>query len=374
MEYILDWEDVNKMKFKIPKNELLSAIQTVQNVVSSKMTLPILSNILIDARKSKLKMNATDLDIGISCELPVEISEEGAITIPAKRFSDIVKEMPAGDISVHAKKNNQIDIEGEGCRFKLIGLPHEEFPKFPEFKDKEVIRISQKLLKNMLGLTAFAVSHEESRYVLNGVFMEVSGDIIRLVATDGRRLAKIEKKLDVPVKKDITVIIPIKAVQEIARNLKDEGDVSLMVGMNQVLFDIGGVLIATRTIEGEFPNYNQVIPNPIKNRISMNTQEFLASIRRANLLATPDFQAVKFEVFSDKMVVSKTTPDVGESREEIPVEYGGPEMIVGFNPHFLIDFLKNIEEERIEMELLGPDKPAVMRLGDYLYLALPMRI
>ena len=170
MEYILDWEDVNKMKFKIPKNELLSAIQTVQNVVSSKMTLPILSNILIDARKSKLKMNATDLDIGISCELPVEISEEGAITIPAKRFSDIVKEMPAGDISVHAKKNNQIDIEGEGCRFKLIGLPHEEFPKFPEFKDKEVIRISQKLLKNMLGLTAFAVSHEESRYVLNGVF------------------------------------------------------------------------------------------------------------------------------------------------------------------------------------------------------------
>jgi DNA polymerase-3 subunit beta len=196
------------------------------------MTLPILSNILIDAHKSKLKMNATDLDIGISCELPVEISEEGAITIPAKRFSDIVKEMPVGDISIHAKKNNQIDIEGEGCRFKLIGLPQEEFPKFPEFKDKEVIRIGQKLLKNMLGLTAFAVSHEESRYVLNGVFMEVSGDIIRLVATDGRRLAKIEKKMDVPVKKDTTVIIPIKAVQEIARNLKDEGDVSFIVGMN----------------------------------------------------------------------------------------------------------------------------------------------
>lgn len=362
------------MKFKIAKNELLSAIQTVQNVVSSKMTLPILSNILIDAHKSKLKMNATDLDIGISCELPVEISEEGAITIPAKRFSDIIKEMPIGDISVHAKKNNQIDIEGEGCRFKLIGLPQEEFPKFPEFKDKEVIRINQKLLKNMFGLTAFAVSHEESRYVLNGVFMEVSGDIIRLVATDGRRLAKIEKKLDVPVKKDITVIIPIKAVQEVVRNLKDEGDVSFIVGMNQVLFDIGGVLIATRTIEGEFPNYNQVIPKPIKTRISMNTQEFLSSIRRANLLATPDFQAVKFEVFADKMVVSKTTPDVGESREEIPVEYGGPEMIVGFNPHFLIDFLKNIEQDRIEMELLGPDKPAVMRLDDYLYLALPMRI
>ena len=362
------------MKLKVPKAELQTAIQTVQNVVSSKTTLPILSNILLDARKSKLRLNATDLDIGISCELPVEIGEEGAITIPAKRFSDIIKEMPDGDISIHAKKNNQIDIEGEGCRFKLNGLPQEEFPKFPEFKDKEVIRIKQGLLKNMLGMTAFAVSHEESRYVLNGVLMEISGSTIRLVATDGRRLAKIEKNLEGHVKKEIAVIIPTKAVQEIARNLHEEGEVSFLVGMNQVLFDIDGVLIATRVIEGEFPNYNQVIPKPVKSRIKMNTGELLASIRRANLLATPDFQAVKFEVFSDKMVVSKTTPDIGESREEISVEYGGPEMIVGFNPHFLIDFLKNVSEENIEMELLGADKPAVMRLGDYLYLALPMRI
>jgi DNA polymerase-3 subunit beta len=362
------------MKLKVPKDNLLSAIQKVQNVVSSKTTLPILSNILISLKKDKLKLNATDLDIGISCEIPVETIEEGAITIPAKRFSDIVKELPPGEISINAKKNNQIDIECATCRFKLNGLPQEEFPKFPEFKDKEIIQIGQEVLKNMLGLTAFAVSHEESRYILNGVLLEIEGDIVRMVATDGRRLAKIEKKMETPVKKEVNVIIPIKAVQEIVRNLKDEGNVSIIVGMNQVLFDIEGVLIATRVIEGEFPNYNQVIPKPTKNRITMNTQEFLSSIRRANLLATADFQAVKFEIFSDKLVVSKNTPDVGESREEISVEYGGPEMIVGFNPHFLIDFLKNIEEERIDMELLGSDKPAVMRLGDYLYLALPMRI
>jgi DNA polymerase-3 subunit beta len=367
-------EVVNKMKFKVPKETLLSVIQKVQNIVSTKATLPILSNMLMDVKKGKLRLNAPDLDIGISCEIPVETIEEGAITIPAKRFSDIIKEMPSGDILIHAKKNNHIDIEGDGCRFKVNGLPHEEFPKFPEFKDKEVTRVSQELLKNMLNLTSFAVSHEESRYVLNGVLLEISGDIIRMVATDGRRLAKIEKRIDTPVKKDVTVIIPIKAVQEISRNLHDEGDVSIVVGVNQVLFDINGVLIATRIIEGEFPNYNQVIPKPAKNRVKMNTQELLSSIRRANLLATPDFQAVKFEVFSDKMVVSKTTPDVGESREEISVEYGGSEMIVGFNPVFLIDFLKNVEQEQIDMELLGADKPAVMRLGDYLYLALPMRI
>jgi len=362
------------MKFKVPKETLLSAIQKVQNIVSGKATLPILSNILMDVRKSKLKLNATDLDIGISCEIPVETVEEGAITIPAKRFSDIIKEMPSGDILIHAKKNNQIDIEGEGCRFKVNGLPNEEFPKFPEFKDKEVIRVGQGLLKNMLNLTSFAVSHEESRYVLNGVLLEISEDTIRMVATDGRRLAKIEKKIDTPVKKDIAVIIPTKAIHEISRNLQEDGEVSIIAGANQVLFDIDGVLIATRIIEGEFPNYNQVIPDPAKNRIKMNTQELLASIRRANLLATPDFQAIKFEVFSNKMVVSKTTPDIGESREEISVEYDGSEMVVGFNPTFLIEFLKNVEQEQIDMELLGADKPAVMRLGDYLYLALPMRI
>ena len=362
------------MKIKTSKENLLMGIQTVQNIVSTKATLPILSNILLETKKDKLKLNATDLDIGISCEIPVEILVEGGITIPAKRFYDIVREMPAGDIVVFAKKNNQIDIEGVNCRFKLTGLPSEEFPKFPEFKDKEVIQIEQKAFKDMLRLTSFAVSNEESRYVLNGILLEIAETVIRVVATDGRRLAKIEQKMPSSLKKDIAVIIPIKAVQEIMRNLKEEGMVSFVVGTNQILFDIDGILIATRIIEGAFPNYQQVIPKPCQNRIKISTQELLSSIRRANLLATPDFQAVKFEIFGDKVVVSKSTPDVGESREEIVVEYGGAEMIVGFNPHFFIDFLKNIEEQFIHIELSGSDKPAVMRLGDYLYLALPMRI
>ncbi len=362
------------MIFKTSQENLLTGIQTVQNIVSSKATLPILSNILLEAKGAKLKLNTTDLDIGISCEIPVDIIEEGAITIPAKRFGDIVRELPPGDITLSVKKNNQVDIEGRQCRFKLGGLPKDEFPKFPEFKDKEAIQIDQATLKEMLRLTSFAVSHEESRYVLNGILIEISDNILRIVATDGRRLAKIEKKLPAVIKKEITVIIPIKAVQEISRNLKDEGTISLIIGANQVLFDVNGVLIVTRMIEGEFPNYNQVIPKPAKNRIKMSTQDVLSSIRRANLLSTPDFQAVKFEIFPNKLVISKSTPDIGESREVIPVEYDGEEMMVGFNPQLLIDFLKNINDEQIYMEILGTDKPAVMRLQDYLYLALPMRI
>lgn len=362
------------MKIKTSKENLLQGIQTVQNIVSGKATLPILSNILIETKTDAIKLNATDLDIGISCEISVNIHEEGAITIPAKKLSDIIRELPSGDVTITTKKNNQIDIEGENCRFKLIGLPKEEFPKFPEFKEVEIISIDQGVLKEMFRLTSFAVSHEESRYVLNGILLEITDQVLRVVATDGRRLAKIESKLAVNTKKDINVIIPIKAVHEIIRNLKDEGQLSFLTSTNQVLFDLNGTLIATRIIEGEFPNYQQVIPEPITPKIKISTQNLLSAIKRANLLTTPDFQAIKFEVFKDKIIVSKTTPDVGESREEIPVEYGGNELIVGFNPQFLIDVLKSVNSETIELELYGSDKPGVMRLDNYLYLALPMRI
>ena len=290
---------MNKMKLKMKRDDLLIGIQTVQNVVSSKATLPILSNVLLEISNNILKLNATDLDIGISCAIPVESIEEGAITIPAKRFSDIIKELPVGDVNIYAKKNNQIDIEGKNCRFKLNGLPKEEFPKFPEFKDNEMIRIQQADLKEMFKLTSFAASHEESRYVLNGVLIELSDDLIRIVATDGRRLAKIEKKLNSSIKKEVSVIIPIKAVQEINRNLKEEGEVSFIIGTNQILFDIDGVLIATRVIEGEFPNYNQVIPKPIKTKVNVNTKDFLYTILQ--LLCQANYLYLLYKILSYKI-------------------------------------------------------------------------
>jgi len=362
------------MQVNLSKDELFNGIQIVHNIVSSKATLPILANMLLETKKDTLRLYTTDLDIGISCEIPVNIIEDGAITVPAKRFLEVIRELPSGNITIHARKNNQIDIEGQNCRIKLLGLPKEEFPKFPEFKDKEIIRIKQADLKEMLRLTSFAVSHEESRYVLNGVLMEVQKDILRLVATDGRRLAKIEKPLIQNVIKDISVILPLKAVHEINRNLKEEGEMFFVEGTNQMLFDINGIMIATRIIEGDFPNYVQVIPKTTAPKITLNTQEFLAAIRRANLLATPDFQAIKFEIFQDKLIVSKTTPDVGESREELKIVYGGPEMMIGLNPQYMIDMLKSINDLSVDIEFLGPDKPCVIRKENYLYLALPMRL
>lgn len=362
------------MKFKAEKNVLMVGIQTVQNVISTKSALPILSNILLESQQDGLRLTATDLDIGISCVIPVDIQEAGAITVPAKRFSDIIKELPADSVSVSTKKNNLIVIETELCQFKIMGLAREEFPKLPELKDKEVIKLEQSSLKQMLGLTSFAVSFDETRYILNGILFKINKNNLTLVATDGKRLAIMEKKLKQDTDKEISFIIPIKTIHELNRNLKDDGELSLILGTNQVLFDLGGVMVISRLIEGEFPDYKQVIPIQSNNKMKVGRSQFLLAVKRAALLSTPDYQAVKLEVFKNKLVISKSTPDIGESREELTVEYQGKELMIGFNPVYLADVLKNLSVDDIELELTDSEKPGVIRNNGYVYIVLPMRL
>ncbi|MDD4893850.1 MAG: DNA polymerase III subunit beta [Candidatus Omnitrophica bacterium] len=362
------------MKLEVEKNTLLNGIQKVQNVISSKSTLPILSNILIDAQQSKLKLTATDLDIGISCAVPVDIQEPGIITIPAKRFGDIIKELPDDSVSINTKKNNLVIIETKSCQFKIMGLPCEDFPKLPEFKEGGVIKIEQPVLKEMLTLTSFAVSLDETRYILNGILFKINQNKLTLVATDGKRLAIIERKLKQDTEKDLQLIVPLKTIQELNRNLQDEGELSMLLGNNQALFDLGAAVIISRLIEGEFPDYQQVIPPAAENKVNVNRENFLLAVKRAALLSTPDYQAVKLEVFKNKLVVSKSTPDVGESREEISMEYQGKEIAIGFNPNYLIDVLKNLKEDKVAFELTDTEKPGVLRIDGYVYIVLPMRL
>jgi len=362
------------MKFKVEKNSLVMAIQTVQNIITAKSALPILSNILIETQQGGVRLTATDLDIGITCVIPVDIQEQGAITIPAKRFSDIVKEFPVDVVSVTTKKNNLVVIDSELCQFKIMGLAKEEFPKLPEFKDKKVVRVEQLTLKEMLVLTSFAVSFDETRYILNGILFKINKGILTLVSTDGKRLAVAERKLNVDLDIDLSIIVPIKTIHELNRNLKEEGELSLVVGSNQALFDLGSVVIISRLIEGEFPDYKQVVPAVSENKMNIGRNLFLLAVKRAALLATPDYQAVKLEVFKNKLVISKSTPDVGEFHEELAAEYQGREMIIGFNPVYLMDILKNLNDEFINLELTDGEKPGVIRISGYVYIVLPMRI
>ncbi|MFA5156494.1 MAG: DNA polymerase III subunit beta [Candidatus Omnitrophota bacterium] len=362
------------MKFKVQKDVLLNGIQTVQNVVTPKAALPILANILIEGQGNDIRLTATDLDVGISCVIPVNTQEAGAITLPAKRFGDIIKELPESDVTLGVKKNNLVVIETDTCQFKMMGLPKEEFPKLPEFKDKEAIKIGQPVLQEMLKLTSFAVSFDETRYILNGILFHIGKGSLTLVATDGKRLAVVERKLEQGDEKEISIIVPVKAIHELNRNLKPEGELSLVLGNNQAMFDLGTVVVISRLIEGEFPDYRQVIPPVSENKMRIGRDQFLLAAKRAALLSTPDYQAVKLELFKNKMVVSKSTPDVGESREEVPVEYQGKEIAIGFNPVYLTDVLKNLQDERVELEVTDSEKPGVIRINGYIYIVLPMRL
>jgi DNA polymerase-3 subunit beta len=363
------------MKFDTTKDVLMKGIQDVQSAINPKTTLPILSNILLETGKDNLSLTATDLDIGITSNIQVKPGTEGAITIPAKKFFDIIKELPDGAVSISVKKNNLVHIECPSCVFKIMGLPKDEFPQLPDFKNKDSIVMQRSKLKKMIGMTSFAISRDETRYVLNGVLFVIKSSYIRMVATDGRRLAMVEEKTQAPKTQERKIIIPAKTIAELSKLLGDEGEVKMCFGNNQVLFDIGSTKVVSRLIEGEFPNYEQVIPKEVKDKIGISRASFLAATKRASLFTNPDSLAVKIELSKDKMVLSKSAPYIGEAREEITVDYKGKELAIGFNPDYLIDVLKNISDEMVNFEIADAEKPGVIRIGsEYVYVVLPMQL
>ena len=362
------------MKLKILKNDLVENIQYVQNVISSRVSLPILSNVLIEAEANKIKLTSTNLDIGICSVFSSDVEEEGAITVPAKRFSDIIRELPDEDILISTLKNNSMAIKCGKCFFKILGLPKEDFPKLPEFENKPTIVMEQAILKTMLNMTHFSMSYDETRYVLNGALFLFKSDYFVIVTTDGKRLSLVKKKISKELP-DISMIVPAKTIYELNRILGDDGEVKITFGGNQVRFELKNITIISRLIEGEFPNYSQVIPGEAKEKILVNREAFLLGVKRAALLTTQDSQSVKLDILKNKIIVSKTNPNIGEAKEEIDVVYKGHDITVGFNPGYLIDVLKVVPKDELEIEVAGSDKPAVIRIEDwYVYLVLPMQL
>ena len=364
------------MQFKTEKNEFLKTIQTVQNAISTKSTLPILTNILIETQKNTLKMTATDLDIGISSQMPITQETEGAITLPAKKLMDVIKELPDNaKITVTTKKNNTTTIECGKITFRIVGLPKDEFPNPPDFQNKDTVTMGQGFLKQMITLTLFAVSHDETRYILNGILFIIKQKTIRLVATDGRRLAVVEKELPKQTLVEKKIIIPTKTVQELSRLLNDEGDVIIAFDENQIMFNLGDTTVISRLIEGEFPNYEQVIPQEAKDKITIDKTALLAATKRASIFTNPDSLVVRMDVSKNKMLISKNTPYMGEVKEEMDVSYKGKNISIGFNPHYIMEVLKNIDTQEVGLEITDGEKPGVIRLGnEYTYVVLPMQI
>lgn len=364
------------MKFTCDKELFLKTLSIVNGAVSSRATLPILSNILIESiSESELQILGTDLEIAIVCKMTACVLEVGSVTLPAKKLCDIVREMSQGELEFAVAKNNTITIKNERSHFKIIGLPKDDFPKLPQPELDNSLVIEQKLFKECLNLTTFAVSHDETRFVLNGVLCHIKDGKLKLVATDGRRLAFAQKNISTPNTFSFEAIIPAKAIQELHKILGEQGEMKLIPLKNQVLFYFGEVWVISRLIEGHFPNYEQVIPKQEKTISTVDRERLLAAVKRASLLTSPESQSVKLDILRNKVLITSRCPNLGEAREEVEANTEGDDLVIGFNPNYLIDVLKNLDVEKISLGLTNSDKPGLVKgKEDYLCVIMPMQL
>ncbi|MBI4387810.1 MAG: DNA polymerase III subunit beta [Candidatus Omnitrophica bacterium] len=363
------------MEIQAQKTELVNALSLIIGGVSAKTTLPILSNILIETTGAdSLEFTATDLEISLSTKATAKVIKEGAITVPARKFYEIVRELEGGEVLITVAKNNAVNIRTEKTHCRIVGLRKEDFPKRPTINAEESIELEQKTLKDCLALTSFAISHDETRYVLNGVLIVVDQSKIKFAATDGRRLAYIEKELEVNTQKHIEIIIPTKTVAELNKILS-VGKLKITTSQNQVAFQTDRTLLISRLIEGRFPNYEQVIPKEEKTTTIVNKQSFLAAVKRAALFTSQEAQAVKFDFVKDKILISAHSPNLGEVKEEVEAKVTGDDLSIGFNPSYLMDALKSLGDESISFSLSKSDKPGLLKAeGNYLYVIMPMQV
>jgi DNA polymerase III subunit beta len=363
------------MKFSVAKEKLLEGLQQVQNVVSTRTTLPILSNVLLQAHGDEIHLTTTDLDVGVrgSCEADVE--KEGATTLPARRLFNIVRELPSSEIQIDVNGKNAASIRSGQSFFKILGLPEEEFPPLPKFEDAKVVTIRQKDLRDGLRKTSYAISTDETRYVLNGVLFSFKDNKLTLVATDGRRLAMVEIELEFPRSHEAEFIVPTKAVTELQRLLADDGEIKVSMGSGQIAFDLNKTLLVSKLIEGNYPNYRQVIPSEAKERIKLERETFLNSLRRVSLLASDKSHSVKLSFSKNNIDITATTPEVGEAKESLAVAYKGRDFSIAFNPEFLMAPLRALTEDEVFLDLIDEMSPGVLKIQTpFLYVLMPMRI
>jgi DNA polymerase-3 subunit beta len=368
------------MNLTITKEQIIAGLQAVQNVVSTRTTLPILSNVLLRAEKDHVEFTATDLDVTIACSVEAKVKKPGTTTVPVKKLFGITRELNGGEIDIEVDDKNVTSIRCGSSFYKIHGLGADEFPPLPKFKDDKKVSLPQETVKAMMRKTSFAVSSDESRYVLNGIFISLKDHKMTLVATDGRRLALVDEEVDISEKSSGEFIVPAKAVNELNRLLQDKGDVEIKFGENQASFalkdDKGfSVLLITKLIEGNYPNYRQVIPSETKERIPLVREEFLQALRRAEIMTSEKANSVKLAFGRNNLTITANSPEVGEARETIAINYKGKEFAIAFNPRYLIDPLTALAEDEVFMELIDELSPGVVKInGPFLYVVMPMRL
>jgi DNA polymerase-3 subunit beta len=368
------------MNLTISKEQIINGLQAVQNVVSTRTTLPILSNVLLRAEGDRLELTATDLDVTVSCSVEASVKKPGAATVPVKKLFGIIRELNNPEIELEVDDKNTCSVRSGASFYKINGLSADEFPPLPKFKEEKKVVLPQEKVKGMLKKTSFAISTDESRYVLNGIFISLKEHKMTMVATDGRRLALVDEEVDVTEKSQGEFIVPAKAVNELNRLLQDKGEVEMRYSDNQASFTLkdekgSSILIISKLIEGNYPNYRQVIPAEPKERVALAREEFLHALRRAEIMTSEKSNSVKLSFSKNNLAITANSPEVGEARESLAINYKGKEMAIAFNPKYMIDPLNALANDEIFLELIDELSPGVVKInGPFLYVVMPMRL
>jgi len=373
------------MKFKINRDHFANGLAQVLNVVGSKATMPILSNVLIEAEKDQISLTTTNLDLGIRCQIKAEVKETGSVTLPVKRLAGIVRELPNIDVTVDASPNHQVKLTSGGSNFRIMGMGKDEFPPLPEFGDEKSFNLEQGELTNMLKSVAYAQSSDETRYILNGVYFNFKDGKLTLVATDGRRLAHISKEMEVPSESAGAIILPAKTVGELLRLLDKGEKVKINFTERRAAFQIAtdkdnsglidSIYLYSKVVEGNYPNYQQVIPKETHQRIKLERELFLQCVHRAALVCSEKANSVKIKLTSNLLEITAQSPDFGEAHESMAIGYSGPELQVAFNPQFIMDPLRALTKDEVFFELKDEISPGVFKtLESFICVIMPVRL
>lgn len=364
------------MEFHVDRDPFLKGLQMVQNIIEPRHTIPILANVLIEAHTSTVSATAVDLEVGARVSVPARVVSDGAITLSARKLLEIVKELPASTLSVKAQENSWVALRCAGVAYKLAGLPASDFPGVDEGSPSEWGQLSANSLREMLEQTSFAISYDETRRALNGIFFSLQPKEIRLVATDGHRLALSRRDLS-GWSGNITGIVPRKAVHEMARVLSGEEAVHFALEENRFVMKTSNFLLTARLIEGQFPNYEQVLPKGHPKQLVVSREALSAALRRVSILSEERTKPVKLLLSPGALKVAAYNPELGEAEETIGVEYSGEEIMIGFNSRYVLDALSPLGADQVVLELKDGLSPGILKsLGEEgnLCVIMPMRV
>jgi DNA polymerase-3 subunit beta len=363
------------MKFVAQKTDLADALQKAHSVVASKSTLSILANVLIETAEDAVVFTTTNLQVGIRCQAPANVLEAGASTVPARTLFGIVRELPPAEVAIEVDQENVASVSCGTSFFKILGISKDEFPRVADFDGEPLFSVPQLVLKKMLHRTSFAVSREDPRHFLTGMHFSIQRGRLSIVGTDGRRLSKISNDINVAEDYTASLIVPIKAIEELEKMLGVEGDVLVSVSGNQAGFRVGTDLLASLLIDAKFPDYEGVIPKHPPAKAVLAREEFAAVVRQAALLTSEQSSSVKLQFEKEGVVITASTPELGEARVGMPIKYEGEPMAIGFNPICLKEALGCMDEEEITLAMTDSVSPGVITgEGDFLHLLMPMRL